>query len=76
MSALNEYKSASVKVSYSMVGLNISQNVCVFIGTASNLFMAVMAIESGSFNVGDFILVNTYLIQMYTPLNYLGWMWR
>ena len=76
MDALQEYKSASVTVTYSMVGLNISQNVCVFLGTTVNLLMAIMAIEQGTFNVGDFILVNTYLIQMYMPLNFLGTMWR
>jgi ATP-binding cassette subfamily B protein len=43
--------------------------------------MAVMAmagadIQKGNLTVGDFVAVNTYLLQLYLPLNFLGWVYR
>lgn len=33
-------------------------------------------IDTRTFNVGDFVMINTYILQMYIPLNFLGTMWR
>lgn len=33
-------------------------------------------IDTHTFNVGDFIMINTYILQMYAPLNFLGTFWR
>ena len=38
--------------------------------------LAYNKILTSSFNVGDFVMINTYILQMYTPLNFLGTYWR
>ena len=66
----------NVKVTKSMIVLNLSQAVCIGVALALNLIIANNGIQSGTINIGDFIMLNTYILQIYTPLGFLGTMWR
>lgn len=74
--ALMDYKWMNVKVTKSMIVLNLSQAVCIGVALALNLIIANNGIQSGTINIGDFIMLNTYILQIYTPLGFLGTMWR
>lgn len=74
--ALKEYSRQNVITNNSMVVLNLSQNFCVFIGLISNLMLGAYMIQNGSINTGDFVMLNTYFLQIYSPLFFLGTLWR
>ena len=74
--ALNEYKVENVATTNSMALLNMSQCFLVFVSLILNLMLAAYMIDTGSLEVGDFVLLNTYILQVYGPLFYLGFFWR
>ena len=74
--ALKEYSHENVATTNSMVILNLSQSFLVFVGLLLNLLLAAYMIETDTLRVGDFVLLNTYILQVYTPLNFLGSFWR
>eukprot|EP00344_Euplotes_crassus_P003749 CAMPEP_0197009346 /NCGR_PEP_ID=MMETSP1380-20130617/49761_1 /TAXON_ID=5936 /ORGANISM="Euplotes crassus, Strain CT5" /LENGTH=416 /DNA_ID=CAMNT_0042430535 /DNA_START=576 /DNA_END=1822 /DNA_ORIENTATION=- len=76
MGALQEYKIENVSTTNSMVVLNISQSFFLFLGLLLNLSLAAYMVDTGVFKVGDFVLLNTYILQVYAPLFYLGTFWR
>jgi ATP-binding cassette subfamily B protein len=76
MKALQEYKVENVATTNSMVVLNISQSFLLFVGLLLNLLLGAYQIENGTFQVGDFVLLNTYILQVYGPLFFLGSFWR
>jgi ATP-binding cassette subfamily B protein len=56
--------------------LNIGQAVVISIGLTVVMIMAGFGVKSGAMTLGDFVLVNTYLIQLFLPLNFLGFVYR
>jgi ABC-type transport system involved in Fe-S cluster assembly fused permease/ATPase subunit len=54
----------------------MSQAICVAIGLAATLLTAFGSIKDGSLAVGDFVIFNTYIMQIYYPLGFLGTFWR
>lgn len=76
MEALKIYKKENIKATRSLVVLNISQNFVTNLGLLLNLLLANYMIVSGELIIGDFVLLNTYMLQIYAPLNFLGTMWR
>ena len=56
--------------------LNIGQALIIAVGVTGIMYMAARGILRGEATVGDFVLVNTYLLQLYAPLNMLGWVYR
>jgi ABC-type transport system involved in Fe-S cluster assembly fused permease/ATPase subunit len=74
--ALARYERASVASKSSLSLLNIGQATIIGVGLAVLLLMAGRGVMSGELTVGDFVLVNTYLIQLYIPLNFLGFVYR
>lgn len=76
MDALQEYKKANIDVTKSLVVLNLSQTTIINIGLLLNLLLANYMIFQGVLLVGDFVMINTYILQVYGPLNFLGTMWR
>lgn len=74
--ALGEYKKENITVAKSLVALNITQGGTIALGLLVSLLFAYSKIENGSFLVGDFIMINTYILQIYAPLNFLGTFWR
>jgi len=74
--ALQRYEAASVSSKTSLSVLNIGQGVIISVGLVAVMLMAATGVRDGSMSVGDFVLVNTYLIQLYLPLNFLGFVYR
>jgi len=76
LKALGEYKRENVVVAKSLVALNMTQGLIISLGLLAALLVAVSKIVSGDFLVSDFIMINTYILQIYAPLNFLGTFWR
>jgi ABC-type transport system involved in Fe-S cluster assembly fused permease/ATPase subunit len=74
--ALGEYNEASQKSQSSLALLNSGQAFIIAIGVAIIMMMAGNAVIKGVMTVGDFVMVNTYLLQLYQPLNMLGSTYR
>ncbi|MCK5778032.1 MAG: ABC transporter ATP-binding protein/permease, partial [Rhodospirillales bacterium] len=75
-SALQRYETAAVKSGSSLALLNIGQGVIISVGVVAAMVMAGYGVRDGSMTVGDFVLVNSYLIQIFMPLNFLGFVYR
>ena len=74
--ALARYERAAVTSKSSLALLNIGQASIVGVGLTMVMAMAGQGVLAGKMTVGDFVLVNTYLIQLYMPLNFLGFVYR
>ena len=75
-SAMAGYESAALRTSYSLAFLNFGQAFLITAGLVVVLVMAAMGVQSGALTVGDFVLVNAYMIQITMPLNFLGTVYR
>lgn len=74
--SLAKYEIAAVKGQYSLSILNIVQAAVIGIGLIIIMVMAAQGVISKELTIGDYVLVNTYLIQLYMPLNFLGFVYR
>ncbi|HEY0835105.1 MAG TPA: ABC transporter ATP-binding protein/permease [Azospirillum sp.] len=74
--ALQSYESAAVKSQQSLSLLNVGQSAIISVGLAVVMAMAARGIVNGTMTIGDFVLVNTYLLQLYQPLNFFGFVYR
>src|SRR5258706_8036416 len=74
--ALQAYERAAVKSSTSLSLLNVGQGGVIAIGVIVVMLMAGYEVVAGTMTLGDFVLVNSYLIQLYLPLNFLGFVYR
>jgi ATP-binding cassette, subfamily B, heavy metal transporter len=74
--ALRRYEYAAVKSRTTLSLLNVGQGAIIAIGLVAVMVMAGHGVKNGSMTVGDFVLVNGYLIQLYMPLNFLGFVYR
>jgi len=74
--ALAAYERAAVKSQTTLSGLNIGQGIIIAVGLVGVMLMAAQGIAQGRMSLGDFVLVNSYLVQLYAPLNVLGMVYR
>lgn len=74
--AMEGYEAAALKTSYSLAGLNFGQSVIITCGLVGVMVLAAMGVERGDLSVGDFVMVNAYMIQITLPLNFLGTVYR
>ncbi len=74
--ALARYERAAVRSQVSLNMLNLGQAVIISGGLALIMLMAATEVRQGTMSVGRFVLVNTYLMQLYQPLNMLGFVYR
>jgi ABC-type transport system involved in Fe-S cluster assembly fused permease/ATPase subunit len=74
--ALHAYERAAVKSETTLAVLNVGQGVIIASGLIGVMILAAQGVAAGQMTVGDFVLVNTYLLQLYTPLNFLGMVYR
>jgi ATP-binding cassette subfamily B protein len=74
--ALSRYEIAAVKNQTTLSWLNIGQGAIVALGLVAIMSMAALGIADGSMTIGDFVLVNAFLLQLYLPLNILGSAYR
>ena len=75
-SSMQLYETAALKTSYSLSFLNIGQTILISIGLITVMVMAASGVQSGTLTVGDFVLINAYMIQITMPLNFLGTVYR
>jgi ATP-binding cassette, subfamily B, heavy metal transporter len=74
--AMAGYEAAALKTSYSLGFLNFGQSVIITIGLVVVMVMAAFGVDRGDLTVGDFVMVNAYMIQITLPLNFLGTVYR
>lgn len=74
--AMKRYEQMAVRSRTSLSVVNIGQGAIIAIGLLVMMSMAGFDIQAGKLSVGDFVVVNTYLLQLYLPLNFLGWVYR
>ena len=74
--SMARYEDASVKAYTSLAVLNAGQAVIFTIGLTVAMGMCALAIRDGSKTVGDFVMINAMMIQLYQPLNFMGMVYR
>ncbi|WP_417818489.1 ABCB family ABC transporter ATP-binding protein/permease [Tritonibacter scottomollicae] len=74
--AMKGYAAAALKTAYSLAALNFGQTVIITTGLITVMVMAAIGVESGQMTVGDFVMVNAYMIQITGPLGFLGTVYR
>ncbi|MCG6875395.1 MAG: ABC transporter ATP-binding protein/permease [Betaproteobacteria bacterium] len=73
---LQRYERAAVKSQTSLSALNTGQAVIIAIGVVLIMWRATAGVVAGTLTIGDLVLVNAFLIQLYIPLNFLGVLYR
>ncbi len=74
--ALQAYERAAVRSETTLTLLNLGQGTIMASGLVTIMMLAARGVAATEMTVGDFVLVNAYLIQLYTPLNFLGMVYR
>ena len=74
--SMARYEDASVKAYTSLAVLNAGQAVIFTFGLAATMVLCAYGIEHGSNTVGDFVMINAMMIQLYQPLNFMGLVYR
>jgi ATP-binding cassette subfamily B protein len=74
--SLVHYEEATVKSLKTLAVLNTGQATIVALGLTALLWRAASGVVAGNMSLGDFVLVNAFLIQLSIPLNYLGMVYR
>lgn len=75
-SAMAGYEDAALRTSYSLAFLNFGQSLLISAGLIGVMVMAAFGVSRGELTVGDFVMVNAYMIQITIPLNMLGMVYR
>ncbi|MCX9157750.1 ABC transporter ATP-binding protein/permease [Niveibacterium sp. 24ML] len=73
---LRTWIAAQIRNQYSLSALNLGQALIIACGVTAMMWRAVQGVQGGSMTIGDIVLVNAFLIQLYIPLNFLGVMYR
>jgi ATP-binding cassette, subfamily B, heavy metal transporter len=74
--SMARYEEASVRAYTSLALLNAGQAVVFTLGLATTMVMCVYGIKAGTNTVGDFVMINALMIQLYQPLNFMGMVYR
>ncbi len=74
--SMRGYEQAALRTSYSLAALNLGQAILIASGTVGVMVLAAYGVLNGDLTVGDFVLVNAYMIQITVPLNFLGTVYR
>lgn len=74
--AMQRYEKAAVKTGLSLAFLNFGQSLLITSGLIIVMAMAARGVQAGTLTVGDFVMVNAYMIQITMPLNFLGTVYR
>jgi ATP-binding cassette, subfamily B, heavy metal transporter len=74
--SMERYEQASVKTYTSLALLNAGQAVIFTAGLTATMLMCAAGVRNGSKTVGDFVMVNAMMIQLYQPLNFMGMVYR
>ncbi|HWA17831.1 MAG TPA: ABC transporter ATP-binding protein/permease [Devosia sp.] len=74
--SMARYERSAVRIWTSLGFLNFGQAVIFYTGTVIIGVLAVFGVLNGTLTVGDFVLLNTFLLQIYRPLNQIGFVYR
>jgi ABC-type transport system involved in Fe-S cluster assembly fused permease/ATPase subunit len=74
--SMERYERASVKTYTSLAVLNTGQAIIFTAGLTATMLMCAYGVSSGKNTVGDFVMVNAMMIQLYQPLNFMGMVYR
>src|SRR4051794_17621964 len=74
--SMERYERASVKTYTSLAVLNTGQAIIFTAGLTAIMLMCAIGVRNGTNTVGDFVLVNAMMIQLYQPLNFMGMVYR
>ncbi|KUJ80946.1 metal ABC transporter permease [Ruegeria marisrubri] len=74
--SMRAYAKAALKTSYSLAFLNFGQSFLITCGLIGVMVLAALGVQNGTLTVGDFVMVNAYMIQITVPLNFLGTVYR
>jgi ATP-binding cassette, subfamily B, heavy metal transporter len=74
--AMERYEVAAVKTGLSLSFLNIGQSLIITAGLVAVMVLAAMGVQDEVLTVGDFVMVNAYMIQITLPLGFLGTVYR
>ena len=74
--SMARYEDASVRAYTSLAVLNAGQAVIFTLGLAAAMVMCAFEIKAGTKTIGDFVLINSMMIQLYQPLNFMGMVYR
>ncbi|HRY07447.1 MAG TPA: ABC transporter ATP-binding protein/permease [Hyphomicrobiaceae bacterium] len=74
--AMARYEQAAIRTYYSLGVLNSGQSLIFTIGMTLVMWLAARAVMQGTHTVGDFVMINAMMIQLYMPLNFMGMVYR
>jgi ATP-binding cassette subfamily B protein len=74
--SLKSYQRAYIRSRISLSSLNVGQGIIIAIGATLLMLMAAADVKAGNATAGDFVSANVLLIQLYLPLNFLGFVYR
>src|SRR5215510_3485760 len=74
--SMARYEEASVRTYTSLALLNAGQAVIFTAGLTATMIMCALGVRNGTHTVGDFVLINAMMIQLYVPLNFMGMVYR
>lgn len=74
--AKQDYVTAAIANQRSLSTFNIGQSGILSLGVVIVMLLAGYGVAAGRMTIGDFVMVNAYLLQLYQPLNMLSWVWR
>ncbi|MFC4158355.1 ABCB family ABC transporter ATP-binding protein/permease [Chitinimonas lacunae] len=74
--SLSKWERASIKNEVSLAILNTGQSAIIALGVTMLVWLAADGVARGEMSLGDLVLVNAFLIQLYAPLNFLGMVYR
>ncbi|MEX3979656.1 ABC transporter ATP-binding protein/permease [Paraburkholderia sp. EG287A] len=73
---LHRYRQAAIKSQHSLSALNFGQQAIIGTGLVFILWRATQGVMAGRLTLGDLVLINTFMLQLYIPLNFLGVVYR
>ncbi|WP_417309234.1 ABCB family ABC transporter ATP-binding protein/permease [Devosia sp.] len=74
--SMAQYERSAIRIWTSLGFLNFGQALVFYAGAGLIGVMAVMGVMDGTLTLGDFVLLNTFLLQIYRPLNFIGFVYR
>jgi ATP-binding cassette, subfamily B, heavy metal transporter len=74
--SLLSWQEAAIRSQTSLSVLNVGQSLIIAVAVTLMVWQAVAGVQAGTMTLGDLVLVNAFLIQLYIPLNFLGVLYR
>jgi len=74
--SLDKLRLARIKAQNSLSALNIGQQLIIAVALVTMLWRATQGVVDGNLTLGDLVMINAFMIQLYIPLNFLGVIYR